>query len=239
MAVVSQYSYGTNAVIDLQTPNKSFIDMHLYLKDRGIKNNAFFLILLDKDLQGVDPRDPRLNKVWKSKILRECIFNYWYFLREVVRIPDQGGAVGGGVPYQLHRGNLAMNFGFIMNWNMFVELPRQNGKTMAALARYLWTFNFGTSNSEFMFVNKKHEDSKLNLARLKELRETLPSYLRMDEVYSSAFDHKKLKVVDKVETLQHPTNKNMIKTMPSARNKTLANSLGRGELSASRYSNVA
>ncbi len=231
-----QYKYVVHT--HLSTNNQSFLDIHYYLKDRGIKKNAFFLALLDKGLEGVDPRDPRLNQQMKARILRECILNYWYFIREVVRVPDQGGAIGSGAKYKLTRGNLALNFGFVRNWNMFVEFPRQNGKTVSALIRYLWVFNFGTSNSEFMFINKKHEDSKMNLARFKELRGSLPSYLIMDSIPGDNGKYTKPK--DTVETLEHPSNKNKIRTLASARNKILANSLGRGKLNtASRRSNAA
>lgn len=115
----------------LETANTSFRDMHFFLKNKGIKNNKFFLVLYDRDLLGVDPRDPRLSGQMKTKVFKECMINYWYFIREVVRIPDQGGSVGGGVRYKLHRGNLALNYGFIQNWNMFLELPRQHGKTIS------------------------------------------------------------------------------------------------------------
>ena len=209
-----------------ETSNKSFLDMHHYLKDTGVKNNKFFLILTDPDLAGINPRDPRLNMLMKQKVLRECICNYWYFLREVIRIPDQGGTANGGKPYQLHRGNLALNFCMIYNWNTFTELPRQHGKTIAVICRQLWTFLFGTSNSEMVFINKKFEDSKLNLQRLKDIRDALPSYLRMQDQYGP--DGKKLKVKNSVETLEHPFNGNRIKTLASARNKVAANSLGRG-----------
>ena len=148
------------AYYHMSTSNQSFLNMHYYLKQKGIQNNKFFLVIYDPDLIGVNPRDPNLNTVMKKKILRECIINFWYFIREVVRIPDQGGQVGGGKRYNLHRGNLAMNFGFLMNWNMFVEFPRQHGKTISAICWYLWVFNFGTTNSEMMFMNKKHDDSK-------------------------------------------------------------------------------
>ena len=86
-----QYLY-----IDYNTSNKSFRDMYEFLKDIGIKNNSFFLVLLDPDLVGVNPRDPRLNRMMKTKIFQECMRNYWYFIREVVRVPDSGGAAGGG-----------------------------------------------------------------------------------------------------------------------------------------------
>lgn len=226
--MVEQQNVVTKTVyLQKTTNNKSFLDMHNYLKSVGVKNNAFFLILFDPDLDGVDPRDPRLNTFMKQKVLVECMRNYWYFIREVVKIPESGGAVGSGKKYELHRGNLALNYGFMFNWNMFAEFPRQQGKTVSVLCRLLWEFLFGTSNSQTSFFNKKHEDSKLNLQRFKDIRAALPSYLQMSDVYGA--DGKKIKPKNSVETLEHPRNGNKIKTLPAARNKTSASSLGRGE----------
>lgn len=210
----------------MTTTNQSFMDMHYFLKHKGIKHNRFFLALYDPDLAGVDPRDPNLNSMMKRKILRECIVNFWYFIREVVRVPDQGGDVGSGKRYKLHRGNLAQNFCFLLNWNIFLELPRQYGKTISAVIWYLWVFNFGTTNSEIMFMNKKHDDSKMNLQRLKDIRNALPSYLKMDAGYGP--DGQKKKPRSNVETLEHISNGNKITTKPGAKSKALANTLGRG-----------
>ena len=209
----------------MSTNNKSFLDMHYYLKSIGIKNNKFMLTLYDKDLAGIDPFDPRLNQLMKQKVLRECMCNYWYFIREVLRIPDQG-AQGAGVKYKLHRGNLAMNFLSLLNLNTFLELPRQQGKTVGYLARYLYLYNFGTTRSEITFLNKKLDDSKLNLQRLKDLRDALPSYLRMNQPFSK--DGKKVKMTDTIEKLAHPLNGNIIRTVSSANNKVKAANLLRG-----------
>ena len=208
------------------TTNQSFMDMHFQLKQKGIVNNRFFLALYDRDLIGVDPRDPRLPQYMKAKVLNECAHNYWYFIREVVRIPDQGGAANSGVRYKLHRGNLALSFCLLNNWNIFLELPRQHGKTMAALCWYLWVFNFRTTNSEIMFMNKKHDDSKMNLQRLKVLRAALPTYLQFTSEYGR--DGTKLRASNTLETITHIINNNKITTKPSARSKTIANNLGRG-----------
>ena len=132
MPIAQQPTQVQQVYYQMETSNKSFLDMHFFLKSKGISNNKFFLILYDRDLAGVNPRDPNLNEVMKAKITRECTINFWYFIREVVLIPESGGTVGGGTRYKLHRGNLALNFGFILNWNMFLELPRQYGKTISA-----------------------------------------------------------------------------------------------------------
>ena len=111
---------------------------------------------------------------------------------------------------------------------MFVEFPRQHGKTISAVCYYLWLFNFGTTNSNFMFINKKFDDSKLNLKRLHDMRENLPSYLRMDQAYDK--QGKRIRVPDNTMELQHPTNGNKIGTLPAAKNKVAANNLGRGNV---------
>ena len=77
-----------------------------------------------------------------------------------------------------------------------------------------------------VFLNKKMDDSKLNLARMKEIRSALPSYLQMVELVTP--DGKIVKKPNTVETLEHVSNGNKIKTVPSARSKAAAASLLRG-----------
>ena len=223
MAVV----YGQNqstVYFHMSTTNKSFLEVHNYLKDSGIENNKFMLALLDPDLARIDPFDPLLNKTMKTKVLRECLYNPWYFFREVVRIPDSGQS--NGVKFQLNRGNLALLFCLMLNLNTFEEQPRQTGKTISSLTWYLYLFNFGTANAEMSFLNKKLDDSKLNLQRIREIRDLLPSYLKMDTIFAP--DGSKVKGKNNVETLSHPINNNRIRTVASARNKVAAASLMRG-----------
>lgn len=226
MAIQEQLITPKMVYIELETSNRSFVDMRNYLKATGIQNNDFFLALLDPGLAGVDPRDPNLNISMKSRILNECCRNYWYFLRNVVRIPIQGGDPTKGAQYKLHRGNLAMNFLFVLNFNQIDILPRQNYKTVSAVCRYLWCFNFGTSNSKIMFMHKAHQGSKDNLKTLKDLRTALPSYLQMDGSING--EGRKLKIPDTIVELGHPSNNNRIVTFPSARTRENANNLGRG-----------
>ena len=80
--------------------------------------------LLDPDLDGIDPFDKTLPPVYKQKILRECMFNYWYFLREVVRIPSAGSPEG--VPYIANRGNIAQTWCIVHGIDSWLCLPRRN-----------------------------------------------------------------------------------------------------------------
>lgn len=155
------------------------------------------------------------------------------YLRECIRIPEEGGTIGSGKRYELSRGNLAMNYMFVYNINQFVEFPRQHGKTISALCWYLWVFNFGATNTRIIFANKKHDDSKANLRTMKNLRAALPEYLRMEAVIGP--DGKQVRVPNTAETLQNPINRNLITTLPGARTPALAEGAGRGATVAIQY----
>ena len=208
----------------MTTKNKSFLDMHYYLKSIGIKKNEFMLALLDPDLAYIDPHDPTLNPIMKHKVLIECMRNYFYFLREVVRIPSQGGAP---MQFQLNRGNMAYNWLSMLNLNTFYELPRQVGKTMSVMVRYLYIYNFGTTNSHFALLHKSMDGAQDNLRTLKDLRDLLPPYLQLTErVY---LDGKIDKGKDNTREIVNPNNNNTIKVFASATNKMRAASLLRGK----------
>lgn len=207
----------------MNTRNKSFMEIHYYLKAKGIKNNKFHLLLYDNDLANVDPYDPSLPTFMKQKVFLECQRNFWYYVREVVRVQSQGGPY---VMYKLDRGNLALNFCFTLNLNIYEEQPRQTGKTVGTEVWYSWVYNFGSRNANMIFLNKKHDDAKRNLSDLKNLIKALPSYLRFDQAFG--MDGKKLKATNTVQYLQHKINFNKIEALPMARNRTAAISLLRG-----------
>ena len=205
------------------TKNQSFMNMHYYLKTRGLTNNKFFLLLYDPDLANVDPYDPRLSLMMKQKIFVECQRNFFYYCREVVRVQSQGGPY---VKYELNRGNLAMNFCLLNNLNIYAEQPRQTGKTITMDVWYSWVYNFGSMNGSILYFNKKHTDSKRNLTTTKEIIKNLPPYLRMDQAFGT--DGKKLKGRDSVQYLQHKINHNIIEALPMATTREGAVSLIRG-----------
>ena len=208
-------------IYDYDTSNSSFIAIASILRRKGIKNYNFFLRLYDEDLVGVDPYDPNLTQEYKLKIIIECRRNFWYFIREVMRIP----APGGFMRFKLHRGNLAAAWACANNIPTYLVLPRQHGKTWLVIAFALWTFNFATDNTNMLFMNKQLTDSQLNLKRLKDARELLPDYLRMTKTVDDKGQLKDGRSnVNRVENALH----NEISVKASARNPIAADELGRG-----------
>lgn len=105
---------------DLETSNKSFLEVCNKLKSQGIKNNMFMLTIIDEDLIGVDPHKPNLSKEIKNKIIEECKNNIWYFLREVVRLPMQGNT---SIKFKLNLANCAQIFCYNLNIPTWLTSP--------------------------------------------------------------------------------------------------------------------
>ena len=68
MAVMNAVQQTKTVLIHKSTTNQSFLDMHYYLKEKGIQNNDFFLIHIDSGFAAVDPRDPNLLNHIKVRI---------------------------------------------------------------------------------------------------------------------------------------------------------------------------
>lgn len=214
----------------LDTRNISFLQTAKDLKTLGIKNNMFFLKLYDQSLKHVNPYAPCLPQETIIAIINECIINPWYYLREISRIPEQGGP---GIPYQLNRANLAASWCFINGIDHYLVIPRQIGKTQSTIAILNWAFLFGTTNSEFMFINMSQGAANGNLKRLKDQRDILPDYLQMKLVINTEGKIEKAK--DNVTMLENTSNGNNIVTKPGATSKEKAETIGRGYCKIAPY----
>lgn len=162
-------------MIQYNTKNLSFLKVYMFLKQKGIKNNSFFLELKDETLLDVDPFDEEnLTDEQKQRILIECSRNIWYFIRECVRIP------GSGINrYELNLGNLAITWACANNLNHYCVLPRQCGKTFAIMTVFCWILYFGGKNTESVLFAQQQMNIDNNMGRIKSIRNELPSYLQL------------------------------------------------------------
>lgn len=206
------------------TSNSSFIEMSNYLSAIGIKNNRFMLALLDPELRNIDPHDPNLPLYYKKKILMEIRNNFWYFLREVVRIPNAGEPS----KFILNRGNMSFLYLASMNINTIFMMPRQTGKTIAAACFYVYIYNFRAQNTQISLLNKEAKDSRENLARIRAIRDLLPSYIKFDSLFSEV-DGKKIKVSSNVTFMENALNHNKFRTFGKAVNELAAANMLRGQ----------
>jgi len=200
--------------IHKNTKNKSFLDMHYLLKEKGVKNNLFFLVIYNERLMNIDPFSDNLTPQDKLEIEIEVRMNPWYFFREVCVIPESGGET----MFKLHLGNLALIFLCLQNFNVMEVLPRQHGKSHSTVAMIGYIYRYVTKNSEIVFGNKKLEDAKLNLTRYKDHTLKLPKYL-VKESKKDQYNQYYIK---------SDTTKNSIKIIGTAVDEDGGDALGRG-----------
>lgn len=212
-------------IYDFKTKNKSFIETHLQLKMLGVTNNAFHLILLNPLLQGVDPHSENLSPQQIMMIIQECKLNMFYYLREVVRIEEQGGKL---VQFRMDRGTLAAAYHFYNNINFYLLKPRQTGKTVGINAMLSWAFKFCGPNGDFLFSCNKEDLAKKNLRGMKNIISHLPRYMvKMGTETKDALG-KTIRKTDNIKTYREPAQNNSAMVANCASSEDAAETVGRG-----------
>lgn len=213
-------------IYDYHTKNKSFLKVQKQLELLGVKNNEFFLLLLNPRLQGVDPHDPNISPELAMMVIEECQLNFFYYLREVVRIPQQGAGV---VMFELDRATLAAAYCFINDINFYLIKPRQTGKSVGVCAFLSWGFKFGITNGGFAFYANKEKNSKANLKRMKTYLGLLPKYMANMGTIITDNSGKIVRKTNNIKRYSEPVTGNVADVMNCAISEETAEELGRGD----------
>lgn len=147
--------------------NQSFYD----ICDK-VEITPFQLELKDKSLEGINPRDENLDEETKTKIIQECINNYWYFIREIVMIPTCNSSI----PYGLDRASLALNYCLENNINVILESPICTHKSTNVCVRILYEI-LKSKSINIDIVSKYNIDACVNLDRTNIILNLLPEYI--------------------------------------------------------------
>lgn len=166
------------AIVDTNTTNTSFLKMSKLLRMLGIKNNKFMLSLYDSRLVGIDPHNLNSSNdplgVKRAMVATECNRNFWYFIREVVRIQAAGGEP---VQFRLHRANMASSWLFLNNIDLFLIQPRQTGKSIWACCAIAYIYAIAGINMNIGSLVHESDLLQDNVSRIKDIVESLPDYL--------------------------------------------------------------
>lgn len=163
---------------DSTTKNLSFLKMAAILQRMGVNNYTFMLALYDQRLAGIDPH--KLNDFndpdgrMRSLVIAEAKLNFWYFVREVARVPSQGGDP---TPFILNRANMAFIWLFLNNITTYVIQPRQTGKSLTACLINAWVLYIRGQSMEVGLLVHRSKAKTENVERIKSLRDNLPNYL--------------------------------------------------------------
>lgn len=157
--------------------NYSFDEVSKQLKESGITNYQFMFRLYDKRLVNIDPYDPLISKENKELVKSECKRNIWYFLRDIVKIPVQGG---GSINFRLNRQNCAQIFCYELGRDTWSSSPRQLYRTISTLCIQAWETLF--CNHSISTCGQYKSNTEENLNKILSIINLLPKYLVPDNM---------------------------------------------------------
>lgn len=205
-----------NMIYDWDTTNKTFIEIVGILEKLGVENRFFPLTLLNKDLKGVDPFDPNLDQNTKLLIAKEAHSNFWYFIREVVRISPIGSAAT--IRFRANRYNISLYWLFFNHVTVFGTIIRQSGKTYSTATLIAWLITIGGYNIRCNLLTKSRKLRDDTVLLVKSVMDELPPYLdvRVKEDKNNSTEVSVLKL------------QNLFSTSIANASPKVADALGRG-----------
>lgn len=170
----SDFNKYPKAIVDLKTPNRSWVEFASKLKAMGVKNWGFHLTLLDPGLQGIDPYDETLSSSMILRIQTELRNNMWYFIREVFKVPSNVGDEPGYL--EANRGNIASYWCLFNSFITYLEQIRQTGKSLLGRSMHVGIHTAWLTGSTSILFTK----SDLRADEIKDykaIKATLPGYM--------------------------------------------------------------
>lgn len=204
------------AIVDTYDPNESFVEYSLLLKEMGVKNHLFPIILLNPELKGLDPFDPNLTNDEMLLFMTEFRLNPFAFFRKAARVP--GGTTENPIYFKANRGNIALYWLFFNHITPILIQIRQTGKSLSSDLLSTYLLNIGTTRTQINLLTKDETLRSANLSRLKEIDLELPYWLRR----RTKFD------IGNTEEMTVKALKNSYKGHLPNRSPKLANAVGRG-----------
>lgn len=213
----------TKAIPDYKTTNKTALDMAWKYNQMGIKNCLFPLSLLQPELSGVDVYSPDLDTRLKVMISLEAEMNYWYYLREVSRVPPPAG--NAVIQYRLDRANIATAWCFHNHVDVIQIQMRQTGKSVGLDVLQTWLYLLRCINSLIVLMTKDDTLRVSNIQRLQRMRYLLPDWMVVDDKNDA----------NNTIRLTYRTRGNTINTVVSQNSEEAADKQARGNTSPNRF----
>lgn len=172
----SDWELYPNAIVDTKTRNRSFVELAAKYKIMGIENHLMILQLHNPRLQGIDPYSPHLTMEDMMDIAVECKTNFFYFIRECVRVPGSG--YNNPIQFKANRGNIALYWLFFNHVTTMLIQIRQTGKSFSSDVLMTYLLNIRCTDTQINLLTKDDTLRSANLERLKDIEGEIPFYLK-------------------------------------------------------------
>ena len=178
MTILYEEDWGRypSAIVHYETRNRSWVELAKKLELSGVRNNKFFLALINPELRYIDPWDENHPEKVKLAIATEISINPWYFFREIARFDKKEF---GGKRYYINanRGNIAAWWCYFNRQDYNLTQPRQSGKSTSSNWLVVWLMFFRYRDSDIFLLTKDNTLRQNNVRSIKTYRDLLPDYL--------------------------------------------------------------
>lgn len=206
-----------DAIADVKTKNKSYLRLAKMLQMMQVKNCYFHLSLLQPELQGVDTRDYANLTVDQIVMIKaEAQHNFWYMVREVIRIPAASG--DDEVFFDINRGALAAWWCYLNHQDYNLTQPRQTGKSTSTNVLLVWLLFVIYRNTRIFLLTKDDKLRTENVEQIKKIQDLLPTYM----------NPKTREDLSNTQTVTCAKYKNRLFTAVPQNSEADANKVGRG-----------
>lgn len=163
-------------MFDNKCNNPYFMRFCSTLKSMGIKNHHWPLQLHDRDLLGLNPRDPNLPSDIRDKITAECHSNFFYALREIMVAP--GSTLQTPMWYEANRANMFLYWTILNGVSPYIVLIRQGGKSYAMDVWKIWCYELRLALCNGSIITTSESLRSANMERIRKIGNEIPGWLR-------------------------------------------------------------
>lgn len=202
---------------DTKTRNPYFLNVCQTLKSMGVKNHLFPLQLHNRELIGVNPRDPDLPMDLFELVVDECYNNFFYALREVLVAP--GSTLDTPIWYEANRANMFMYWTYLNGCSPYVVVIRQGGKSYAMDVKLAWAYELRLQGCSGSIITKDEGLRSQNMERLRRICNEIPIKMR----------GRTLKDAANSEVYKIPDRENIIRAVICPSSIELADRVCRGQ----------
>lgn len=108
-------------------------------------------------------------------VYQKCYCNIYYFLRNIIKIPAQGG---GFIDFHLNIGTLSFIEHYLCGRNVLLENPRQTLQSTTAICVSIYESLFRMNNADIEFISNSETQDKLNKRKRLDIIDNIPKLFR-------------------------------------------------------------
>lgn len=157
------------------TTNKSFIDLYFRLTETDGLQRRGLDFLVEGPEHRLNPFDTYISRENIISVCEKVHEDFWYFIKELVSVPVQGGTAR----FKINKTNLASLIAMHDGYSVFSSQPRQTYGTITRAVFVLWKLI--TTDEEIYVMSPDLQSSGFFVDKVISINKLLPGYIQMNK----------------------------------------------------------